>query len=112
MESGSLSFEYDLPRGLKMKAGIRGKIVALDVVTAVLVLVSTVTYTLRQRRTTEETVIREIDILVRDNLAQIARKRRFDCPIPRLAIRCCRASSSPSDRYRSSTTFNECSAVR
>lgn len=55
-----------------MNIGVRGKIVALVVVTSVLVLASTLTVTFLQRQTTEATVIREIDGLVQDNLGQIA----------------------------------------
>lgn len=56
-----------------MKIGIRGKILLLVVGTAVLILASTLVNTQLQRRATEATVIDEIDILVQDNLAQIAR---------------------------------------
>ncbi len=55
-----------------MKIGIRGKIIGLVVATAFLVLAATLSYTLIQRGTTEDQVIAEIDLLVRDNLIQTA----------------------------------------
>ena len=56
-----------------MKMSIRVKVIALAVVAALLVLLSTLVFTALQRRTAERQVIREIDFLVQSNLSQIAR---------------------------------------
>lgn len=56
------------PAGL----GIRGKVTILVIVTAVVIVVATLALTFRERRITETTVNAEIEILVEDQLSQIA----------------------------------------